>query len=269
MTEKLCLRWNGFQEDISNKIGSLKDDPDFTDVTLVCDDGTQVEAHKVILAASSPFFQKLLKRNQHTHPLIYMRKVKSEDLLALVDFLYLGEATVNQESLESFLLLGAELQLEGLMDPKLEDSSPPKAKLFSKANKRFEDKTEENLASDNHVDYANVNIGTTFVGVKTEKIDTTLTEEKNIEKVSFSSLDDLAETVKSMVRRSQNLEELQKRGLRASTCKVCGKEGDRKNIKGHIERYHLGKISVPCNVCNEKCTSGRALRSHYVKCHDQ
>ena len=34
---------------------------DFTDVTLACDDGKLVEAHKVILAASSPLFQNLLK----------------------------------------------------------------------------------------------------------------------------------------------------------------------------------------------------------------
>ena len=122
MAEKLCLRWNDFQEDFSKKIGHFKDDPDFADVTLVCEDGSQVDAHRVILAASSPFFQKLLKRNQHTHPLIYMRKVKSEDLLALIDFLYLGEATVVQENLDSFLLLGAELQLEGLMDQKSEGS---------------------------------------------------------------------------------------------------------------------------------------------------
>ena len=252
MAEKLCLRWNGFQEDISNKIGRLKDDPDFTDVTLVCDDGTQLEAHKVILAASSPFFQKLLKRNQHTHPLIFMRKVKSEDLLALVDFLYLGEATVSQENLDSFLLLGAELQLEGLMDPKLEDSFTPKAKLFTKTNIRFDDQTKENWASDNHVDDANVDIGTAFVEVKPEKIDTISTEGKNIEKAYFTGLEALAETVKSMVRRSQNAEELQKRGMRASTCKVCGKEGDRKTIKGHIESHHLGKIFISCSLQGEK-----------------
>ena len=40
-------------------------------------DGHQIEAHKVILAASSPFFQAILKKNKHTHPLIYLRGMKS------------------------------------------------------------------------------------------------------------------------------------------------------------------------------------------------
>ena len=53
-------------------------------MTLACEDGQQVEAHKVILAASSPFFQTLLQKNKHSHPLIYMRGVESEILLGII-----------------------------------------------------------------------------------------------------------------------------------------------------------------------------------------
>ena len=115
MSEKLCLKWNDFQENVNTAFGSLRQDNDFADVTLACEDGQQIEAHKVILAASSPFFQNLLKRNQHHHPLIYMRGLKSEDLLAIVDFLYCGEANVFQENLDSFLAIAEELKLKGLM----------------------------------------------------------------------------------------------------------------------------------------------------------
>ena len=53
MSEKLCLQWNDFKENVNSAFGRLRDDKEFTDVTLACDDG-QMEAHKVILAASSP-----------------------------------------------------------------------------------------------------------------------------------------------------------------------------------------------------------------------
>ena len=43
-----------------------------------------------------------------------MRGVKSEDLVAMTDFLYIGEANVYQEHLESFLAIAEELQLKGL-----------------------------------------------------------------------------------------------------------------------------------------------------------
>ena len=90
MSDKLCLQWNDFKDNAINAFGSLRGDNDFADVTLACEDGKQVEAHKVVLASSSPFFQNILRKNKHIHPLIYMRGVKSDDLLAIVDFLYSG-----------------------------------------------------------------------------------------------------------------------------------------------------------------------------------
>ena len=107
--EKLCLQWNDFKENVSSAFGDLREDKEFTDVTLACEDGQQVEAHKVVLVASSPFFLNILKRNKHPHPLIYLRGVGSENLLAIVDFLYHGQANVFQENLDSFLALAEEL----------------------------------------------------------------------------------------------------------------------------------------------------------------
>ena len=82
MSEKLCLKWNDFQENVDSAFGNLREDKEFTDVTLACEDGQQIEAHKVILAPSSPFFQNLLNKKvkKHYHPLIYMKGVKFEDL---------------------------------------------------------------------------------------------------------------------------------------------------------------------------------------------
>ena len=76
MSEKLCLKWNDFQENVNVAFRSSREDNEFADVTLACEDVHQIEAHKVFLAASSPFFQNLLRRNKHPLPLIYMRGVK-------------------------------------------------------------------------------------------------------------------------------------------------------------------------------------------------
>ena len=113
-SEKFCLRWNDFQENVNTAFRDLRKDSYFTDVTLACEDGQQGEAHKLILASSSPFFQNVLKRNKHAHPLIYMRGMKSEDLLAIVDFLYYREADIYQEDLDSLPNTAEELQLKGL-----------------------------------------------------------------------------------------------------------------------------------------------------------
>ena len=114
MEEKLCLKWNDFRQNINSSFGMFRTDKDLTDMTLACEDGHQIEAHKVILSLSSPVFENLLKKNKHNHPMIYMRGMKSEDLITILDFLYFGEANVYQENLDSFLAIAKELKLNGL-----------------------------------------------------------------------------------------------------------------------------------------------------------
>ena len=113
-SEKCCLKWNDFKENVGSAFGSFREDLDFADITMACEDGQQLSAHKVILAASSPFFHKLLKRNKQSHQLVYMRGMKFEDLLAVVDFLYYGEANIFQDNLYVFLNIAEELKVKGL-----------------------------------------------------------------------------------------------------------------------------------------------------------
>ena len=135
MVEKLCLQWNSFQDNVKTAFGNLRDTSDFVDVTLACEDGRQIEAHKVVLAASSPFFQRVLKGNKHSRPLlIYMRGVKSDDLTAMVDFLYFGEANIYQENLDSFLAIAEELQLKGLEGSKDQSGSAKEEQMKPEEN---------------------------------------------------------------------------------------------------------------------------------------
>ena len=120
--DKLCLQWNDFGENIKSSFKELRKDQDCTDVTLACEDGQEIETHKVVLIASSPIFCRLLKKNKHPQSLIYMRGVKSEILSAMVDFFYCGEANVFQNNLDSFLDLPDELQLRGLKKDQSEDN---------------------------------------------------------------------------------------------------------------------------------------------------
>jgi len=111
--EKFCLRWNDFEANISTAFRELREDKDFFDVTLACDDD-QLQAHKVILSACSPFFRTVLKRNKHDHPLLYLKGVKYIDLVAVLNFMYHGEVNVAQEELNSFLAVAEDLKVKGL-----------------------------------------------------------------------------------------------------------------------------------------------------------
>ena len=133
--EKLCLRWNDFQENISSAFEVFRDDQEFSDVTLAFEDCQQVKCHKVIQASASPFFLELLRKNKHPQPLIYMRGVKSDDLVALIDFIYYGEANVYQESLDSFLAMAEELNLKGLTGNKQTEEEVTTPQVHIKSRK--------------------------------------------------------------------------------------------------------------------------------------
>ena len=206
MSQKLRLKWDDFQENLNIAFGSLREDNEFADVTLASEDGQQMDAHEVILAASSPFFQSLLKMNKHPLPLIYMRGVKSENLLAVVDFLYRGEANVYQENLDSFLAIAEELQLKGLMGQTelILNTNPTPQEMIRKPFHKMETSNLNNFES---------------------KIDKWVKNEQRIEIPNFVSgdLQQLDEKVKSMMDRSENL--LPNGKERAKICKLCGKEG--------------------------------------------
>ena len=114
--EKLCLQWNDFGNNISSAFGDLRDDKDFTDVTLVCADNKQIESHKVILSSCSPLFKQILSSNVHQHPLIYLKGMSFDTLSKIMEFVHKGKTEVDQENLEAFLDAARDLKIKGLVD---------------------------------------------------------------------------------------------------------------------------------------------------------
>ena len=132
-SEKFCLTWTDFESNISVAFRELREEKDFFDVTLVCNEDQiqahkvlhlakfiplsntassncldckyakwnpvrvpsarifptriisqisnlrkqlfEIQSHKVILSACSPFFRSILKRNPHANPQNYFRGV--------------------------------------------------------------------------------------------------------------------------------------------------------------------------------------------------
>jgi len=127
-SEKFCLRWNDFETNISVAFRELREEKDFFDVTLACDD-SQVQAHKVILSACSPFFRNVLRRNPHQHPLLYLKGVKYKELLSVLNFMYMGEVNVAQEELNSFLSVAEDLRVKGLTQNNDSSSETPSSEV--------------------------------------------------------------------------------------------------------------------------------------------
>merc|ERR1719356_994481 len=113
-SEKFCLRWNDFEANISSAFREIRDDKEFFDVTLASEDDNQIQAHKVIIGACSPFFRNILRKNTHNHPLLYLKGVKYKELVSVLNFMYHGEVNVAQDDLNQFLAVAEDLRVKGL-----------------------------------------------------------------------------------------------------------------------------------------------------------
>ena len=218
---------------------------DFSDVTLVCEDDHQIEAHKIILSACSPFFSTVLKRNKHSHPLVYMKGLKANDLAAIMDFIYLGEANIYQEDLDAFLAVAEDLQLKGLTGNN--DATEDAVRDESKKQKQLKPQSNPNVGQEEYIKQSlkseNTNTSENFkhhpiVPVDAGKGPVPLNANK----------EDIKAQLESMMVKAEH-------GEIKFICTTCGKTTTGKNwgsakfnMRGHIET-HLEGLSYPCNQC--------------------
>eukprot|EP00088_Acartia_fossae_P003431 TRINITY_DN11441_c0_g1_i2.p1 TRINITY_DN11441_c0_g1~~TRINITY_DN11441_c0_g1_i2.p1 ORF type:complete len:400 (+),score=105.06 TRINITY_DN11441_c0_g1_i2:149-1348(+) len=149
-TEKFCLKWNDFESNISHSFRQIREEEDFFDLSLACDDDeNHVSAHKVVLSACSPFFKSVLRRHKHAHPLLYLKGIKYADLTAVLTFMYNGEVNVAQEDLNSFLSVAEELKVKGLTQQQIGEDEKSKKKSPSPPSSRpsLKSKSRDNQSS--------------------------------------------------------------------------------------------------------------------------
>ena len=115
-SDNFCVKWDTFEANISTSFKEIRENLEFFDVTLCCDNGIDIiPAHKVILAACSPLFRKILSRQRNQqNPFLYLKGVHMKELQAILDFIYCGEVNVEQDSLNELLKVGEELAIKGM-----------------------------------------------------------------------------------------------------------------------------------------------------------
>ena len=251
--EKFCLKWNDFQHNIVSSFQGLREDTDFSDVTLVCEDDQQIAAHRIILTACSPFFSRVLKKNKHSHPMIYMRGLKAKDLVAVVDFIYHGEANIYQEDLDGFLALAEDLQLKGLTGSETEEKENDvhsEQKYQTKDVKESQSQIRNIEFSPDTSEVEGKSDTSSIVPVTREKL--LVTPDLDMENIKVQ--------INSMMEKVLD-------GINRWRCTVCGKESkDRQDMSRHIET-HIEGVSYPCNQCSKVSRSSNALKTHSSTFH--
>ncbi|KYQ55902.1 Protein TKR [Trachymyrmex zeteki] len=107
------LRWHNHLAHIQRAFEELLQAEMLVDVTLICADSS-VKAHKVVLSACSPFFERIFAENPCKHPVIVLKDFSHHELSTLVHFIYRGEVQIAQEELPGLMKAAECLQVRGL-----------------------------------------------------------------------------------------------------------------------------------------------------------
>ena len=89
----------------------MKETKEFADVTLICEDGKYIKAHKNVLSASSPVIKSILKLDDCPSSKIFLRGINYSELVSLIEFIYLGEVKIYEGKLEDLLKVAIVCQL--------------------------------------------------------------------------------------------------------------------------------------------------------------
>merc|ERR1712133_164021 len=110
--ETFKLKWDSYSGSINEVVSNLLKTGDFSDVTLVCDDHFKFKAHKFVLKTCSPIFMNMLEEMDISKTVIYLRGINPMVLKLILEFIYFGEASMDQGLIQEFLKVGKDLQVK-------------------------------------------------------------------------------------------------------------------------------------------------------------
>ena len=112
------LSWDDFQQERTVRTKQMLASQTFTDVTLLCGgpgaEEVAITAHRVILAAASEFFGRVLGREQDRGAVLFLRGAAKENVISLLNFIYSGECSVDMHNLDDFVALAKDLKIKSL-----------------------------------------------------------------------------------------------------------------------------------------------------------
>ena len=291
------VSFDDFNLQTKETICSLFESENFADVTIVCNDGDQVPAHKFVLSSSSSLLHKMLtnssNRLQNRNDFIFLPTVKLKELQPLLQFMYLGQTKIGQDSIETFFRMAADL--------KINLGSP---KEGSNKNQAIEGQSEENndvflepTSISNNQEYQetqnmeslNAEIEEYNTSLEKDENDKSETiecfetmEQNNSETISEGLKENESNVIETIAENSEKLDESDNEeviGAQNLEETFPGLQYDEEKYKKKIVKKLKGrKFNYPadvdadstiCPICKKAYTTIQGMHRHYQATHEQ
>lgn len=137
-----CLRWNNHKSNLVEILESLIKMECYVDCTIYVDNHVQFKAHRVVLAACSPYFQLILQDAPQDHCSLILPGVQEFEMRTLLEYIYAGEVNIAESLIPRIMKIAKMLEVKGLLDmvdlpsdiSQQPITSPPNNNLFRPAS---------------------------------------------------------------------------------------------------------------------------------------
>jgi len=256
---KSMISWEAFNVCVSETFRNLISDTDFTDVTLVCEDEKQIDAHKVILSNASKFFRRVLVRNPHPKPMLYLNGFSYEEVKSLIEFIYLGQTEICEDNISRFIAIAVDLEIKGIDENVLRKEMYERALDIDKQNEQepyLDDvyrevlkkynKGENEIGKPKKDNEAKAELKSAKID---ENVDASFNDNDRADEESFSQF-------KSAYKKAGHYQ-----------CNPCEKTFFHKSVlQRHNKIVHEG-LRYPCHLCDYKATQQQSLKRHTISKH--
>ena len=264
--EKYSLRWHNYSDHLKSMMKELMMNEDFSDVTFVTDDKKLIKANVHILSACSPVFKEIFKKEKSSSTIMYLRGIQFSEMESIMQFIYLGETTFDEERIDEFLDVARSLEIEELCRSITETNCEPEEEPQKSGPDRQTDSFGQlDIEAQNERKEEVVSmIGKIECEPWWKKFSRSHIQSKH-EGIMYgcnqcdyqaSYKSDLAKHIKSI------------HGGIQYNCGQCPYQATRKvSLKLHIKSKHEG-VKYPCNYCDYQATQQSNLTLHIQSKHE-
>merc|ERR1719318_1868136 len=233
-----------FENDAATLLRNLYAQDSFSDVTIACDDGKVVKAHKIVLSTSSAVFKQILMQRSETNLLIYFGDTNYKHIEYILQYAYFGEVSLEENEPKEFLKTVQKFKINGLFSEQTKKVDSENIDL-QKEGDSLPSITDKNIKE-------NFNI---------EVVDTFLKDSKAV----VFNCDECEFTTTRPCRLNSHVREIHE-GIEYPCLQCDHKERNRKRLILHLQSVHQG-ISYSCDQCDFTNISKDQLKRHQEMVH--
>ena len=234
----------------------LKEDK-FVDVTLISEDGMEVKAHRMILSSATEFFDNIFQKCENKNRenfVIFLYGIKFLQLKSIIEFIYLGETTVEEKNLDTFLLISKLLKIEDLskIDPVVSESVIKRNSQRNKNKAKVQNHFNEELVketSERHLNQGQVDLSTRTTTSYSSSETYSSSSGRTSPSLSLASYQSLGSQQESLEKLRESFDEyFEKKNSRRKipagneklNCRICEREdfASKKHLDFHTETFH-------------------------------